>query len=54
MLRGWCVISYAPVGVASRSGLIGFVVNVVCRGATPLVVSGERVVLCVSFCVWVL
>ena len=32
MLFGWCVISYAPVGMASRSGLIGFVVNVVCRG----------------------
>ena len=27
----WCVISYAHVGMASRSGLIGFVVNVVRR-----------------------
>ncbi len=32
MLCGWCVISYAPMGIASRSGVIGFVVNVVCRG----------------------
>ncbi len=35
MLFGWCVISYAPVGMASRSGLIGFVVNVVHRGCHP-------------------
>ncbi len=35
MLFGWCVISYAPVGMASRSGLIGFVMNVVCRGCHP-------------------
>ena len=35
MLFGWCVISYAPVGMASRSGLIGVVVNVVCRGCHP-------------------
>ncbi len=35
MLFGWCVISYAPVGMASRSGLIGFVVYVVCRGCQP-------------------
>ncbi len=35
VLFGWCVISYAPVGMASRSGLIGFVVNVVCRGCHP-------------------
>ena len=35
MLFGWCVISYAPVGMASSSGLIGFVVNVVCRGCHP-------------------
>ncbi len=35
MLLGWCVISYSPVGVASRSGLIGFVVNVVCRECHP-------------------
>ena len=35
VLFGWCVISYAPVGMASRSGFIGFVVNVVCRGCHP-------------------
>ncbi len=35
MLCGWCVISYALVGFASRSGLIGFVVNVECRGCHP-------------------
>ncbi len=35
MLFGWCVVSYAPVGMASRSGFIGFVVNVVCRGCHP-------------------
>ncbi len=35
MLFGWCVISYFPVGMASRSGFIGFVVNVVCRGCHP-------------------
>ncbi len=34
-LFGWCVISYAPVGIASRSGLIGFVVYVVCSGCHP-------------------
>ncbi len=32
MLFGWCVISHVPVGMASISGLIGFVVNVVKRG----------------------
>ncbi len=32
MLFGWCVISYAPVGMASWSGLIGFVVNVLNLG----------------------
>ncbi len=35
MLCGWCVISYAPVGFASRSELIGFVVNVECHGCHP-------------------
>ncbi len=35
MLFGWCASSYAPVGMASRSGLIGFVVNVVRRGCHP-------------------
>ena len=35
VLFGWCVISYAPVGMASRSGLIGFVEYVVCRGCHP-------------------
>jgi hypothetical protein len=35
LLFGWCVISNAPVGMASMSGLIGFVVNVVCRGCHP-------------------
>ncbi len=35
MLLGWCGISYAPVGMASRSGLIGFVVNVMRRGCHP-------------------
>ena len=35
VMFGWCVISYAPVGMASRSGLIGFVVNVECRGCHP-------------------
>ncbi len=35
MLVGWCVISNVPVGVASRSGLIGLVVYVVCRGCHP-------------------
>ena len=29
------MISYSPVGVASRSGLIGFVVKVVCCGCHP-------------------
>ncbi len=29
------MISNAPVGVASRSGLIGVVVNVVCLGCHP-------------------
>ncbi len=35
MLFGWCVISYAPVGMASGSGLIGLLVNVVNRGCHP-------------------
>ena len=35
VLCGWCVISEVPVGVASRSGLIGFVVNVVWCGCHP-------------------
>ncbi len=35
LLVGWCVISNAPVGMASRSGLIGLVVYVVCRGCHP-------------------
>ncbi len=35
MLFGWCVILYAPVGIESRSGLIGFVVYVVCLGCHP-------------------
>ncbi len=35
ILMGWRVISNAPVGVASRSGLIGVVVNVVCLGCQP-------------------
>ena len=35
MLFGWCVISYDPVGIASRSGFIGLVVYVVCRGCQP-------------------
>ena len=35
VLCGWCVISYFPVGIASRSGLIGFVVYVECRGCHP-------------------
>ena len=34
-LVGWCVISNSPVGMASISGLIGFVVNVECRGCHP-------------------
>ncbi len=35
VLFGWCLISYSLVGMASRSGLIGFVVNVVNRGCHP-------------------
>ena len=35
VLFGWCVISYDPVGIASRSGFIGVVVFVVCRGCHP-------------------
>ncbi len=35
MFFGWCVISYTPVGMASRSGFMGFVVNMVCRGCHP-------------------
>ena len=35
VLFGWCVISYDPVGIASRSGFIGLVVYVVCRGCQP-------------------
>jgi hypothetical protein len=35
LLVGWCLISNVPVGVASRSGLIGLVVYVVCRGCHP-------------------
>ncbi len=29
------MISNAPMGVASKSGLIGFVANVVCLGCQP-------------------
>ncbi len=35
LLVGWCVISNVPVCVASRSGLIGLVVYVVCGGCHP-------------------
>ena len=35
VLVGWCVISWAPVGIASKSGLIGFVVYEVYRGCHP-------------------
>jgi len=42
LLVGWCVISNVPVGVASRSGLIGLVVNVVCRGCHPSGCFGGR------------
>ncbi len=35
VLFGWCVISYAPVDMASRSGFIGSAVYVVCRGCHP-------------------
>ena len=39
---GWCVISNLPVGMASRSGLIGLVVYVVCRGCHPLGCTGGK------------
>ncbi len=56
VLFGWCVISYSPVGMASRSGLIGFVVNVINRGCHPSGCFGDmggvvRVFLCVGACV---
>ena len=35
LLLGCRVISIFPVGTASRSGLIGCVVNVVCQGCHP-------------------
>ncbi len=41
LLVEWYVISNAPVGMASRSWFIGFVVNVVCRGCHPSGCSGE-------------
>ncbi len=45
------MISNAPVGVASRSGIFYFVVNVVCLVQTlnPPVVLGVEVVMCVFF-----
>ena len=33
--EGWAVSSNAPVGIASRSGLMGCVVYVVWRGSQP-------------------
>ena len=36
LFLGCCVISYVAVGVASRSGFMGEVVNVVCLGCQPL------------------
>ncbi len=39
-LVGWCVIPNFPAGVASRSGLIGLVVFVVCKGCHPLGCTG--------------
>ena len=36
LFLGWRVISNEPVGRESRSGFIGYVVNVVCLGIQPL------------------
>ncbi len=40
-LVGCLVISNNPVGAASMSGLIGFLVNVVCRGCHPWLFLGD-------------
>ena len=36
LFLGWRVISYDPFGTESRSGLIGFVMKVMCLGLQPL------------------